>query len=145
MSSSPTTTPRDTISGTPTIAPVPRLMPTTATMTPSAGQVAPVAQHLVADLAHARHVEEHASGRRAFGDARAGLVEVHHVAVLRQQHVHLAAAAAQHLPGDARVLRQLAVFAVDGHEVARPHQRQDELQFLLGAVAGHVHALRCRP
>ena len=54
-----------------------------------AGEVAPVAQHLVADLADARDVDEHAAGRRLVGDARALPVELDDVAVLGEQHLQL--------------------------------------------------------
>ena len=54
-----------------------------------AGEVPPVAQHFVADLADARDVDEHAAGRRLVGDARAVPIELDDVAVLREQHLHL--------------------------------------------------------
>ncbi len=105
------------------------------------GEMPAVAQHLVADLADARDVDEDAAGRRLVGDAGAGPVELDDVAVLRQQHLHRASRPGQHALRDAGVLRQLPVFAVHRHEVARAHQRQDQLELLLGAVAGHVHVL----
>ena len=47
----------------------------------------------------------------------------------------------EHAAGDPRVLRQLAVLAVDRHEVARPDQRQHQLQLFLAAVARDVDVL----
>ena len=40
--------------------------------------------------------------------------------------------------GQPRMLGQLPVFAVDRHEVARPHQVQHQLQFFHAAVSGNV-------
>ena len=103
--------------------------------------MAAVAQHLVADLAGARAVDQHAADRRLAGDARAVVVELHDVAVLGQQDLAASVAAGEHALGDPRVLRQLAVLAVDRHEVARPDQRQHQLQLFLAAVAGDVDVL----
>ena len=50
-------------------------------------EVAAIAKHLVADLAHARHVDEHAPRRRLVRDARAALIELDDVAVLGEQHL----------------------------------------------------------
>ena len=44
-------------------------------------------------------------------------------------------------PRDARVLRQLPVLAVNRHEVARPHERQHQLQLLFAAVPRDVDVL----
>ena len=49
--------------------------------------------------------------------------------------------AAHHPLGDAGVLRQLAVLAVNRHEVARPDQREHQLQLLGAAVSGDVDVL----
>ena len=72
------------------------------------------------------------------GNARAVPIELDDVAVLGQQHLHRRSAPAMTRLRDARVLRQLAILAVDRHEVARPHQREHQLQFLRAAVSGHM-------
>ena len=101
----------------------------------------PVAKDLVADLAGARRVDQHAPGRRLVGDPRARAVELDDVAVLCHQHLQRRLDAAQHPLGHPRMLRQLAILAVHRHEVPRAHERQHELQFLRAAMAGDVHVL----
>src|SRR5439155_26119675 len=49
------------------------------------GQVTPIAEDLVADLAGPRAVDEHAADRRFAGDPRAQLVEAQHIAVFDEQ------------------------------------------------------------
>ena len=104
-------------------------------------QVAAIAQHFVADLAGPRAVDQHAADGRLAGDARALGVELQDVAVLGQQHLRLRLAPGEHALGDARVLRQLPELAVNRHEIARPDERQHQLQLLLAAVARDVNVL----
>ena len=53
-----------------------------------AGQVSPIPDDLVGDLTHARVVDQDAAGRRLPDDGDRVHAELHHVAVLRDQHVH---------------------------------------------------------
>ena len=105
------------------------------------GQVAAIAEHLVAHLARPRAVDQHAADRRLAGDAGALGVELQDVAVLGQEDLRLRLAPGEHALGDARMLRQLPELAVNRHEIARPHERQHQLQLLLAAVARDVDVL----
>src|SRR5882672_65103 len=108
---------------------------------PVLGQMAAVAQHLVADLAGSGVVDQHAADRRLARDPRAGLVEMEHVAVLREEDGGLRIATGEDALGDARVLRELAEFAVHRDEESRPHEGQHQLELLLAPVAGDVDVL----
>ena len=55
-------------------------------------RVTPIAQHLVADLAAAGAVDQHASGGHFSGDATARLVETHDVAALGEHDLRRSAA-----------------------------------------------------
>jgi hypothetical protein len=54
---------------------------------PSPARCAGSTEHLVADLADARHVDQHAAGGHLVRDAGAVLVELDDVAVLGEQHL----------------------------------------------------------
>ena len=91
------------------------------------GEMPAVAEHLAADFAGAGAVDEHAARRSLARDLRAVAGQLEDVAVFDEQRLRMRVA-----PGntfrDARVLRQLAVLAVDRDEVARPHERQHQLE-----------------
>src|SRR5215510_9058875 len=105
------------------------------------GQVPPVAQHLVADLADTRHVYEHAARRRLALDAAARRIEADDIAILGEEHFDAVRRSGRHPPGHPRVPRELAVFAVDRNEVPGTDQREHQLQLLLAAVPRHVDVL----
>src|SRR4029450_6834690 len=75
------------------------------------GQMAPIAQHLVADLAGLRIVDEDAPPRRFARNPPPPFVEVEEVAVLGQQDFGLRRPAGEDAARNPRVLRQLAVLA----------------------------------
>ena len=113
------------------------------------GEVAPVAQHLVADARDRRAVDEHAAGGHLVGNPAAVPVEVEHVAVLGDDHLDAVRQVPRQALADARVPGPLAERPVDRDETARPHEREQQLQFLLAPVARHVDVLdalvdRCR-
>ena len=95
---------------------------------PVASQVPAVAKHLVADLSDPRGIDEHAAGGRLVCNASAMGIELNDVAVLRQQHLDVTIGATHDLGRYPRVLRELPILAVNRDEVARPHEREHELQ-----------------
>src|SRR5258708_32600652 len=101
----------------------------------------PVAQDLVAYFADPRHVDQHASCRGLARNPRAAGIELDDVAVFREQHLYGLLGAAHHAPGDARMLRELAILAVDRDEVARPDERDYQLQLFNAAVPRHMDVL----
>ncbi len=105
------------------------------------GKMPPIAEHLVADFAGPRAVDENAPDRRLAGDSSARAIEVQHVAVFRQQDLGPGRASREHPLRNARVLRELPVLAVNRHEVTRPNQRQHQLDLFFAAVAGDVDVL----
>ena len=64
------------------------------------------------------------------------LVELQHVAAFDHQHL---SDRAVHRAGHFRVQLELAVFAVNGNEVARLDQVDDQLQLFLAGVSADVH------
>ena len=97
-------------------------------------QVPAVTKHFVADFSDPRGIDEHATGGRLVCNASAMGIELNDVAVLREQHLDVTIRAAHDLGRNPRVLRELPIFAVDRDEVARPHEREHELQLLGRAV-----------
>ena len=88
------------------------------------------------------YVDEYAAGGRLVCNASAIGVELNDVAVLCQQNLDVTVCAA-HDPGRyPRVLRKLPILAMDRDEVARPDQREHELQLFSRAVARHVDMLQ---
>ncbi len=106
------------------------------------GEMAAVAQHLVVDLAGARAVDEHPAGRHGVEHAAALGVEAHAVAVLGEQHPAGGRQSAGDHLGDAGVAGELPELAVHRHEVARPHQRQHQLELVDAAVPRDVDVPR---
>src|SRR6202522_390006 len=68
----------------------------------------------------------------ASGLACAGLIDFENVSAFNQHHL---ADRSAHRPGQFGVQPELPVLAVNGNEVFRPHQINDELQFLLAAMS----------
>ena len=99
--------------------------------------MAPVAHHDLLELLHPRAVEEHAARGHAGLARGGGRGEGEDVAVLEHEHV-LGGQAALH--GQAGVLREHAVLAVDGDEAAGPHALDQLHELVLGGVARHVDA-----
>ncbi len=100
-----------------------------------------IAQDFVSDLAGPGVVDQHAADRGFPGNPPGAVFEHHDVAVFRQQNLRPRIAPREHTPGHARMLRQLTILAVDGHEIARPHEREHQLQLFVAAMAGDVHVL----
>ena len=99
-------------------------------------QVLAVAQHHVAHIAHAQAVHQHRAGGNLLAQVAALAVHLDHLPDLRDDDV---LAGHAHGFGQLRVLPEHAVFAVDGDEILRLHQRVNQLQLLLAGVAGNVH------
>src|SRR2546427_10497076 len=106
------------------------------------GEMAAVAQDLVLDVADALAVDEHASGGDALAAPRGVAVQLEHVAVFEEV---AALGGNAHLPGQRDVADEMPVLAVDGDEVPRANEGQDELQLFLGGVALDGHPLIRRP
>src|SRR6478672_4738603 len=106
------------------------------------GEVASIAQYLVANLAGAGAVDQNAAGRRLARHSRAFGVDRHDVAVLDEQYLGLRIAPCEDPARYARMVGELAVFTVSRDEIARLDQRENQLQLLLAAVPGHVHVFR---
>ena len=105
------------------------------------GEVTTIAQHLVGHLARACRVDEHAARRRLLREAGPVPVELDDVAVLRQEDLQLAVGPAHDALRHPRMLGELAVLAMDRHEIAWLDQREHELQLLGAGVSRHVHVL----
>ena len=100
------------------------------------GQVLAVAQHHSAHVAHAQAVDQHGAVGHHAGHVQLVLIQLDHVADLRDHHVVLRHA---QLLGQLGVVVQVAVLAVHRNEELRAQQRVNQLQFLLAGVSGDVH------
>src|SRR5690242_6200658 len=100
-------------------------------------QVAAVANHQVLHHVGARaRVNAHAAYRHASRLARAHLIELQDVAALDRHHL---AHCALHGGGQFGVPLQLPELTVNGNEVARLHQVDNQLQLFLAGVAADVY------
>src|SRR6266511_5236590 len=86
-------------------------------------KTAPVAQHRVADVADAETVDEHHARADLPSSPDPAAVQLEHVAVLADEHA-IARDAGLHL--QAGVLGEMAVLAVDRHEMAGPQRGQQQ-------------------
>ena len=135
------TNPRVMMSGTPSSAPVCLLMATTGTTRPSSARWRR-SRSTSSPTSPVRVPSISTRPTGALPAMRAPVASKRRTSPFSASRTSgLGSRPREHPLGDARVLRQLAVFAVDRHEVARPDQRQHQLQLFLAAVAGHVHVL----
>ena len=101
------------------------------------GKVAPVANdHLLHHVVHRAGIDAHTAHGDAVAFARAVVVDFQNVARFHDESLFQAGEA--QVLGQAGVLGELAKLAVDGHEVARAHQVQDQLLLLRAGMAGDV-------
>src|SRR5262245_29965672 len=91
-------------------------------------EVPSIAKYLVTHLADARHIDQHPTRWRLLGNASALIVELNDVTVLSEEYLDLAVGPAHHPRGYPCVLREVTILTVYWDEIARPHEREDELQ-----------------
>ena len=133
------TNPRVMISGTPSSAPVCLLMATTGTTRPSSERC----RRSRSTSSATSPVSVPSIRIRPTAPSRPCALRARRTGAGRRfrpgEHFRARLAPREHARGDPGVLRELAVFAVNRHEVARLDERQHQLQLFLAAVAGHVH------
>ncbi len=103
-----------------------------------AGQVAPVAQHDLLDVADAQPVHEHEARDVVLPGGHRVRRQVHHTAVFQHQDAILGDALRERQVG---VVPELAVLPVHRDEEVRTHQPQHLAQLAPVGVAGHVDML----
>src|ERR1044071_4461299 len=98
--------------------------------------MAAIANHHVADIADALAVDENFAHLDRLGLVRAVRGQLQNVAVLEQKAIGRRHA---HVLSQPSVSHQVAILAVDRHEVARPGELEHRLQLFLARMAGNVN------
>src|SRR5262245_49970779 len=104
-------------------------------------EMSAIAENFVADLAGARAVDQHASHRRFAGNARAFVIELNDIAILREKNSGPRFAPCKYAAGHAGVPGELTVLAMYRHEVAGSDERQHQLELFLATVSRHMDVL----